>query len=468
MPISTTKQPELSQLSLLQASQDSAADEKFAKALNERCACMTLDRAKLNVELAREFEAIAPKSAARDAVSAGNLDGPALFSLANKSIATLFSDTTVFVSATDLAQIAQFVAAHQRITALPGWRQAALSDAPETAQHASAAQGVLMGYDFHLTAHGPQLIEINTNAGGALLNMVLARAQLACCGVADAPHTQSEDDAKLLDMFYAEWRAVKGDAPLRHIAIVDEAPFEQYLLPEFLLFQRLFEAAGIRASICDPNALSIVDGTLRAADDVIDLVYNRNTDFAFAKPLNAALRTAWLENLAVITPNPNAHAIFADKRLLIRLSDAKFLASIGANADDIAACMARVPQTQLVLAEHSDLLWQNRSEWFFKPADGFGGKATYRGDKLTRRVFEEILRGNYVAQRIVAPSVRVQNVDGAQVKLKSDLRAYSYAGNVLLYAARLYQGQTTNFRTPGGGFASVVAIPEVSIVPSEI
>lgn len=468
MPISTSTQSALSQSSLmrsslLQASQNSSADEAFAKALNERCACMTLDRAKLNVELAREFEATAPTLAARDGGDAGNLDRSALFSLANKSIATLFSDTTVFVSAADIAQIAQFVAAHQRITALPGWRLAALNDAPETAKHASAAQGVLMGYDFHLSAHGPQLIEINTNAGGALLNMVLARAQLACCGVADAPHTQAEDAAKLLAMFYAEWRAVKGDAPLRHIAIVDQAPFEQYLLPEFLLFQGLFERAGIRASICDPNALSIVDGTLRAADDVVDLVYNRSTDFAFEKPLNAKLRTAWLEDLAVITPHPQAHALFADKRLLIRLSDAAFLRSIGANAEDIAACVARVPQTQLVLAEHSDLLWQSRREWFFKPADGFGGKATYRGDKLTRRVFEEILRGNYVAQRIVAPSVRVQNVDGAKVQLKSDLRAYSYAGKVLLYAARLYQGQTTNFRTPGGGFASVVAIPEVAI-----
>jgi hypothetical protein len=31
-------------------------------------------------------------------------------------------------------------------------------------------------------------------------------------------------------------------------------------------------------------------------------------------------------------------------------------------------------------------------------------------------------------------------------------------GQVLLTAARLYQGQTTNFRTPGGGFAPVFAI----------
>lgn len=161
----------------------------------------------------------------------------------------------------------------------------------------------------------------------------------------------------------------------------------------------------------------------------------------------------------MLTPHPRAHAVMADKRLLIRLSDAAFLAKIGAAPEDIATCMATVPATQLVLATNADMFWQSRSEWFFKPADGFGGKAAYRGDKLTRRVFDQILHGSYVAQRIVAPSIRVQNVDGTEVQLKSDLRAYSYASTVLLYAARLYQGQTTNFRTPGGGFASVVEMP---------
>ena len=37
-----------------------------------------------------------------------------------------------------------------------------------------------------------------------------------------------------------------------------------------------------------------------------------------------------------------------------------------------------------------------------------------------------------------------------------DLRAYTYAGRIQLLAARLYQGQTTNMRTPGGGFAPIL------------
>lgn len=33
---------------------------------------------------------------------------------------------------------------------------------------------------------------------------------------------------------------------------------------------------------------------------------------------------------------------------------------------------------------------------------------------------------------------------------------YTYGGRILLAATRLYQGQTTNFRTPGGGFSPVL------------
>src|SRR6185436_10075438 len=100
-------------------------------------------------------------------------------------------------------------------------------------------RGVFLGYDFHLGRSGPALIEINTNAGGALLNTVLAAAQQACCaeveavlGAAAAPGALAD---AFLAMFHAEWRRQRGDAPLATIAIVDEAPDAQYLHPEFLL-----------------------------------------------------------------------------------------------------------------------------------------------------------------------------------------------------------------------------------------
>ena len=109
-------------------------------------------------------------------------------------------------------------------------------------------------------------------------------------------------------------------------------------------------------------------------------------------------------------------------------------------------------------AERAEALWAERRKFFFKPAAGYGSKAAYRGDKLTRRVWQEILGGDYVAQALVPPSERRLEIDSAETDLKLDVRAYVYDGAIQLVAARLYQGQTTNFRTPGGGFAPVFVV----------
>ncbi len=75
---------------------------------------------------------------------------------------------------------------------------------------------------------------------------------------------------------------------------------------------------------------------------------------------------------------------------------------------------------------------------------------------LTKRVFAEIMQGDYVAQKMAPPGERAICVEDAEpALLKYDVRCYVYDGKIQLVAARLYQGQTTNFRTPGGGFAPV-------------
>ena len=70
---------------------------------------------------------------------------------------------------------------------------------------------------------------------------------------------------------------------------------------------------------------------------------------------------------------------------------------------------------------------------FFKPAVGYGSKAAYRGDKITLRVWEQILAGEYVAQEFVAPGARRI---GPGQDMKVDVRNYVYAGEVQLLAAR--------------------------------
>lgn len=84
----------------------------------------------------------------------------------------------------------------------------------------------------------------------------------------------------------------------------------------------------------------------------------------------------------------------------------------------------------------------------------------YRGSKLTKKTFSQILESDYIAQAHVPPSERLVLVDGQRKNLKVDVRLYTYRGTLLMAAARLYRGQTTNFRTPGGGFAPVLLMKD--------
>ncbi len=332
----------------------------------------------------------------------------------------------------------------EETVALPGYREAVLARAPHIARFEPGPRGVFFGYDFHLTDTTPQLIEINTNAGGGLLNVLLAAALRE--GAVDAAALE----AAFVAMFREEWRLQRGDAPLRGIAIVDDDPAGQYLYPEFLLFQALFRRAGLVAPIVDPADLAWRDGALFHGDTPIDMVYNRLTDFMLEEPRHTALREAYLAGAVVLTPHPRAHALYADKRNLALLCDAAALRGFGVEAQ-LADCLARcIPATVEVGADNAEALWATRRNLFFKPIDGYAGKGAYRGEKLTRRVWEEIRAGRYVAQAFVPPGRHVLK-DAAELKM--DLRYYVYAGQPQLVAARLYQGQTTNFRTPQGGFA---------------
>lgn len=419
--------------------------------LNQQCDCRTLDEAAL-------------QRALRAHVSDGSLDD------LRSSHPDLFSAVPVLVEATDLAHMQAAITAIERVVALPAYVQQALSDAPELARFNPGNPGVFYGYDFHLTPQGPQLIEVNTNAGGAMLNALLALAQQPCDarmhGMVMGPMAPEMLEQAFVDMFLQEWRSVRGDLPLRCIAIVDEAPAQQYLYPEFILFRDLFRRHGLTALIADPAELIYRDGALWCGPERVDLVYNRLTDFGLTGETPAGLRAAYRDSAVLLTPHPYAHAVYADKRNLCVLSDAAALRALGVDAATVATLTASIPYTQMVTAANAATLWSERRRWFFKPAAGYGGKAAYRGDKLTKRVWDEICAGNYIAQHTVQPGERCVRVHGVDTIMKVDVRNYVYRGAVQWVAARLYQGQTTNFRTPGGGFAPVYYVPESSSVVS--
>ena len=426
--------------------------------LNSACFCFSLD----GEALARALDS--------------ELGRPGLADMVRQRCPFLFAALPVFVATPQLQRMAQVMLAVESVVALPAYREQVLSAAPAIARlGASGPLGAFFGYDFHLSDGLLRLIEINTNAGGAMLNAVLARAQHACCAAVDSmvPTLASvmNFEQQIVEMFRHEWKlagltagASASPRQLVNIAIVDLAPEDQYLYPEFLLFQQLFERHGLRAVIADPAALAWRDGRLWHADLAIDLVYNRLTDFYLEQPNSAALREAYLQHAVVLTPHPQAHALYADKRHLALFSDAARLQALGVPQTTQDVLLKHVPHTEVVDAADAQRLWDTRRSLFFKPVAGFGGRAAYRGDKLTKRVWQDILAGDYVAQAIVAPGERVIDDPGplaagpatvATKAMKYDLRAYTYNGTVQWVAARMYQGQTTNFRTPGGGFAPV-------------
>jgi hypothetical protein len=359
----------------------------------------------------------------------------------------LYAAVAVWASPAQVGQMRAVIAAVERVVRLPGWdgMRAFGGDGAEPL-------GVFFGYDFHLNADGAHLIEINTNAGGGFLNALLLESQRATA-LPGTPLAVEHPEQAFLAMFRSEWRTVRGDVPLTHVAIVDEQPETQYLNPEFLLAQAMFERAGISAQIADPSAFEQRSDGLYLGAARIDLIYNRLTDFSLEQ--TPVLRDAMLSGQVVVTPHPGSYARYADKRNLARLSDAAGLRALGADEADIAVLQAGVPRTLVVSPEMEEQLWSERKQWFFKPNSGYGSKGAYRGEKLTKRVFAEIVQGDYVAQRLAAPGERVVPAPEGEIALKYDVRCYVYAGETQLVAARLYQGQTTNFRTPGGGFALV-------------
>jgi len=419
--------------------------------LNETCHCVSLDEKALQAH----FDAALARAGSLPALLAGREH--------------LFAPYPVFASRDQLRAMQAVIEAAHEVMALPAWREEALRGLPWPDEN---TRSVLMGFDFHPQPDGAKLIEINTNAGGAYLAALQADSQRACCEFAGAalasPTAGSDTPRRWFEDFLSEWRLSRGDRELRRALIVDENPEQQFLYPEFLLFRGLFRRQGMWCEIADPRELGFEGGTLRCRGEAIDLVYNRLTDFTLSAPENAVLRKAYLADAVVLTPSPRHHALYADKRHLVHLADEGFLERIGASAEARRVLAAHVPRARLVTAADAEAIWNERKRYFFKPFAGYGSRGAYRGDRMTRRVWEQILAsGGYIAQEFAAPPTRRGTPDDQGQLLKFDLRCVSYGSEIRLVNARLYQGQTTNLRTASGGLGSVFVpamVPENAVV----
>jgi hypothetical protein len=368
--------------------------------------------------------------------------------------------TVIALAPEQFATIRRTVEALFRVAHLPTYERLVDSEADELVRFAPGNFGAFMGYDFHLTPDGPRLIEVNTNAGGALLNglhtaALCDPARLSC--LCDELLPVETIEQRIVRQFIAEFEAVRGrGARPGHIVIADERPREQFLYPEFELFAKLFEDAGIRASICDTGELVRRGDHLELRGEPIDLVYLRDTDFILAAPRSADLRAAYMAREVVVTPAPREHHLLANKRRLELFSSADALVDLGVPGEDVQLLAEVVPETRTIVALGRARAWAERRDWVFKPCSSFGSRAVYRGDKISRRKFEEIAGDpSYLAQRHVSPGLLEVDTSEGPRPMKFDVRAYAYSDEVLLLGARVYEGQVTNMRSPGGGFSAI-------------
>ncbi len=285
---------------------------------------------------------------------------------------------------------------------------------------------IAMSYDFHLDdTQNLQLIEVNTNASFLALGDLMYKAHGLPAPVKGFSLEELKENI-LLELQLNGSPASKNP----RVAIIDDQPEQQKLYLEFLVFSELFRSWGWDTKICDYRQLS----------DSFDFIYNRYTDFFLGDSSSQRLLQWFNSRKMTFSPNPAEYLFLADKTRMIEWSQKS---------------IPHVPKAQLLTSANAEEVWTNRKNLFFKPRQSFGAKQTYKGAKISHRLFQELIGQDILAQEYIEPSEVSVPTDTGPQDFRYDLRFYAYQDRVQSVVARLYQGQLTNLKTPYGGFACV-------------
>ena len=360
------------------------------------------------------------------------------------------SHSPVFISHTIEENIQEAISIIEKVVLSDSFKRLLIPDSLLSVKNSGG--GILSCYDFHLDGEVPKLIEINTNAGGFFLNYDLLKSSTICCSHAQRQSIENIEE-KIISMFKNEFKKTSSKE-LKTVAIIDENPETQYLYFDFVLCKNILEKNGIKTFIVNSKDLQVVDATAMYNGISIDLVYNRLTDFYFNNEENKKFLPLLESSTTAISPNPNDYILFANKANLLHLQNIDAYKDVLSH-NEIDILKKTLLETIMVSQDKEEYLWGNRKKYFFKPINGYGGRGTYNGKGLTKKVWEYISSNSYIAQETIPANTKNKQIDGKEESFKFDVRAYTYQGRILLLGARVYQGQTTNFRTLGGGFASV-------------
>lgn len=308
-------------------------------------------------------------------------------------------------------------------------------------------KAIAMSYDVHwdMVEQKIKLIEINTNAAFLFLSESLYKAN-------EVPPPIPEFRIKQLIQCFEEeiqLSVAKKSRTLyepRRVAVIDELPEQQRLYIEFLFVKNFLQFHGWDCEIFDYREINLKNW---------DFIYNRYTDFYLNRPESKPLRDCFSSHEKTFSPNPFEYFVLADKQRMIDWHQDEFWNFSEQFSKYKSVIKNYVPRAESFSQVDSEIIWQERKKYFFKPKNSFGSKMSYRGSSISRKLFESLPRNELIRQEfIAAPEVTFETPEGPQ-KFKYDLRLYAYQGQLQTVVARAYQGQVTNLQTKYGGFASI-------------
>ena len=355
----------------------------------------------------------------------------------------LLSPYRVELPASILSQAQEFISAIYSLRRQPSYIQFFDAEIKQRGLIDPGNKSICMSYDFHLDESGVlKLIEVNTNAAFLALGAEFYNS----LGLAQP--IKGFQLKELKNSIETEMQLFGKNKTNLNAAIIDEHPQKQRLYAEFLVYEALMKSWGWQVQVLDFREVRGVD-----------FIYNRHTDFYLENPESQNLRNKFLNKEICFSPNPFEYLLMADKQRMIDWWSIPQVSS--------ETIRRHLPESFSVNQDNLDEAWNKRKKLFFKPKRAFGSKQSYKGASMSRRIIEDLAAGDFIAQEfIAAPELEFKANDESikllghseSQKFKYDLRFYTYQDQLQMAIARLYQGQTTNAKTLGGGFAPVIFI----------
>jgi len=345
---------------------------------------------------------------------------------------TLASEQPVPIGHDDFETMVSFSRAVFGLKNNADYLAAMFDDLPDAAHVASHWPSMLMGFDFHLTADGPKLIEINNYAGGLYVG---EQRWLPQSGDVFTDNTLQQ---RLLSMFPADWQ---------HIAIMDDDVEQQYMYPEMCAYADVLRADGRKVWVCSPHDLQLQDAGLFIEGEKIDAIYNRHTDFYLDEHALEHIRSAYQKGKVVLNPHPRSYALIGDKSRMVDWWRDGLLETC-VDASLVAQIRAVTPETHQLAEMDADQAWAERKQWVFKPSARHGGKGVVLGKAMSRKRFASLDVPETIVQQLIPASL--VEVEGQEMKF--DIRLYMHGDSLIALAGRVWRGQVTNFREQGSGW----------------